>query len=359
METQRVTPAEAYPTRRSLREAQRRAQRDRRRRTDPTPAPATSRSAVAANVPLVQASGSLPTVPAAPRVSWVPVGSPQVAPAAGPDQERAAAVRGPRRPGRLIPRVAILSSLAAATTVIPLNGPPTAPAQAEEGIEYNATDIADVLMNADSESAPVVETEALAADPLAGVRAAVTASRSESRTAPSCSTQAGSANGAAAAETAAIAPQLVMPLAEGSYRTTSRYGYRSLWGRHSMHAGVDFAAPVGTPIHAIADGVVEYTGPGKAGRSSMLIIVRHNINGNIVRSWYVHMYSNGVYVNAGQQVKAGQVIGGVGSNGNSTGPHLHFEVHLDDNLTTADPSVWLASNGAVPLSQEIRECLQN
>lgn len=256
-----------------------------------------------------------------------------------------------------IPRVAILGSLAAATTIIPISGPPTSAANAEEGIEYGASDVLDALMDVDPGQEAGTETGALAADPLVDVRTAVTASRSYSREAPSCSVR--GVNGVTAAQTTRFVPELVMPLAAGSYQITSHYGNRSLWGRYSMHAGLDWAAPSGTPIHSIADGVVEYAGPGKAGRSNMLIIVRHNINGQIVRSWYVHMYSNGVYAYAGQEVKAGQVIGAVGSNGNSTGPHLHLEIHLDDNLTTTDPAAWLAANGALPLDQETRDCLQS
>ncbi len=319
METQRYVPAEAYPTRRSLREAEARAQKDRRR------------PRAGAEVPNREDLASTST-----------------APGSRPRGRRAS----------LVPRMAILGSLAAATTIIPLSGPPTSPAKAEEGIEYGATDALDVLMDVEPDGGEGPDGEGLAADPLVGVRAAVSASRSQERQAPACNTLAGSANGPAAAEVATLAPELVMPLVEGSYRLTSRYGFRSMWGRHSMHAGLDMAASTGTPIHAIADGVVEYTGPGKAGRSNMLIIVRHNINGQTVRSWYVHMYSNGVYTTPGQKVRAGEVIGAVGSNGNSTGPHLHFEIHLDDNLTTVDPAAWLANNGAVTLSQEIRECLQ-
>ena len=353
MDSQRFTSAEAYPTRRELREAERRAQRNRRQRRVRTTSRLTPQvaTAPAPSTPAFPTTGSLPPIP------WAPVGSTGPQPIIDPEVVEAQAASPSPARGRILPRVAILGSLAAATTVIPLNGPPTVPANAEEGIEYSATDALDVLMDVEPGPTSAGEAETLAADPLAGVRAAVSASRSDSRGAPACTTAAGSANGAAAAETAAILPELVMPLSEGSFRTTSRYGYRSLWGRHSMHTGLDFAAPVGTPIHSIADGVVEYTGPGKAGRSSMLIIVRHEVNGQSVRSWYVHMYSNGVYVRAGQQVRAGEVIGAVGSNGNSTGPHLHFEIHVDDNYTTVDPSVWLASNGAVALSKEIRDCL--
>lgn len=339
MEAQRYAPAEAYPTRRSLREAQKRGPKDQR----------SSRSRIDTQ------KHQLSPIP------WAPTQSRQEPSDDGIMANSAPVSRAGRtrtKRASFVPRVAILGSLAAATTIIPLNGPPTSPANAEEGIEYGVTDALDVLMDFDPEARGELDGDPLAADPLVEVRAAVSASRSEGRQAPSCSTLAGSANGSAAAEVAAIAPEVVMPIAEGAYRLTSRYGFRALWGRHSMHAGLDMAAPSGTPIHSIADGVVEYTGPGKAGRSSMLIIVRHNINGQTVRSWYVHMYSNGVYTTPGQQVKAGQVIGAVGSNGNSTGPHLHFEIHTDDNLTTVDPAAWLANNGAETLNQEIRDCLQ-
>lgn len=354
MKTQRYASAEAYPTRRSLREAEKRAhkkqfglRRDRDKKTAVAqPQPLTPRSVVDSGI-------TLPPIP------WAPVDSGEETPRGILPEEVTALPTGEKksRITGFVPRVAILGGLAAATTVVPLNGPFGAVADQEEDIEYGASDVLDVLMETNPNGAEESDAQALAADPMVGVRAAVIASRSQEREAPTCSTQAGTANGAAAAEVATVAPEVVMPLPDGSYRVTSRYGYRSLWGRNSMHAGLDMAAPTGTPIHAIADGVVEYTGPGKAGRSSMLIIIRHEINGQSVRSWYVHMYSNGVYTTPGQQVHAGEVIGAVGSNGNSTGPHLHLEIHLDDNLTTTDPSAWLASNGAASLTQEVRDCL--
>lgn len=161
-----------------------------------------------------------------------------------------------------------------------------------------------------------------------------------------------SANGMAAALVPAR-QKVVMPLAEGSYRITSRYGSRPnpFGGAAQFHYGVDLAAPLDTPIYAVADGVVTYVGEGRAGRSSMLIIIEHVIDDRTVYTWYNHMYASGLYVEPGEAVEAGQVIAGVGSNGNSTGPHLHFEVHTDDQLSTVDPLSWLQENGAAEVGE--------
>ncbi|WP_285883512.1 M23 family metallopeptidase [Georgenia satyanarayanai] len=122
------------------------------------------------------------------------------------------------------------------------------------------------------------------------------------------------------------------PVAPGTYRVTSPYGYRThpIFGSYSLHTGVDFAAPLGTPIHAVTDGTVVYTGAGRLGRSSELVIIEHTVRDTTFYSWYVHMYPDGVFVEPGQHVRAGEVIAEVGSNGNSTGPHLHFEIHTSD-----------------------------
>ncbi|WP_131104474.1 M23 family metallopeptidase [Ornithinimicrobium sufpigmenti] len=97
-------------------------------------------------------------------------------------------------------------------------------------------------------------------------------------------------------------------------------------------------------------GVVDYVGPGKDGRSSMIIVIAHEVEGQRVYSWYNHMYADDLYVQEGQEVAGGEVIAGVGSNGRSTGPHLHFEIHTDDELTTTDPLTWLQDQGAVDIS---------
>ncbi|MBF2078277.1 MAG: peptidoglycan DD-metalloendopeptidase family protein [Synechococcales cyanobacterium T60_A2020_003] len=110
---------------------------------------------------------------------------------------------------------------------------------------------------------------------------------------------------------------------------TSGYGWR--WGR--MHNGIDIAAPIGTPVYAAAPGVVEYAGWNSGGYGNM-IEVRHP-DGSMTR--YAHLDSIGV--KAGQEVDQGEQIGEMGSTGYSTGPHLHFEVHLAQG--TVNPIAYL------------------
>src|SRR5690625_1708805 len=122
------------------------------------------------------------------------------------------------------------------------------------------------------------------------------------------------------------------PVAPGKYRLTSPYGYpvHPIFGTYSMHMGNDYAAPLGTPIPAVTDGTVVYTGAGRLGRSSELVIIEHTVADTTFYSWYVHMYPDGIFVDVGDRVRAGDVIAEVGNNGNSTGPHLHFEIHTTD-----------------------------
>jgi murein DD-endopeptidase MepM/ murein hydrolase activator NlpD len=98
---------------------------------------------------------------------------------------------------------------------------------------------------------------------------------------------------------------------------TSGFGQR--WGR--PHRGIDIAAPVGTPIYAVADAVVERAGWNNGGYG-FLVDLRHP-DGTMTR--YGH--NSRILVQAGQQVRQGQQITAMGSTGFSTGPHLHFEVH--------------------------------
>ncbi|WP_388001796.1 M23 family metallopeptidase [Georgenia deserti] len=100
--------------------------------------------------------------------------------------------------------------------------------------------------------------------------------------------------------------------------------------------------PCGTPIYAASSGLVTYTGNGHSrnGLTGHVIVVDH---GDGVETTYNHMYANGVGVRPGQQVQAGQIIGAVGSDGNSTGCHLHYGVYLDGQHT--NPVPFLAIQG--------------
>ncbi len=113
---------------------------------------------------------------------------------------------------------------------------------------------------------------------------------------------------------------------------TSGFGWR--WGR--IHAGIDIAGPIGTPIVAAASGVVEYSSWNDGGYGNM-IDIRHS-DGTITR--YAHM--NELYVKEGQAVSQGQTIGAMGSTGFSTGPHLHFEIRPNGG-SAIDPMALLAS----------------
>lgn len=107
-------------------------------------------------------------------------------------------------------------------------------------------------------------------------------------------------------------------------RVSSEFGVRHdpLHGRHSHHDGLDVAAPKGTPVLAMADGVVVSAGP--RGSYGNFVEVRHQ-NGVVTR--YAHQ--DRVDVKKGQRVRAGTQLGTVGSTGRSTGNHLHLEVRVD------------------------------
>lgn len=257
----------------------------------------------------------------------------------------------------LATKVAIVASLGAISIAVPLSGAlksdSTPTAQALPGVitpltpavtDYSAAVAADAAEH--NHQAPPSIHE----DPVAHTRAAtMAASRSLDRKIGACEPQVAGASGLRSAVTERAELKVVRPLRDGVYTNTSPYGMRvhPLFGATLKHEGTDMAAPVGTPIHAVADGTVIHAGNGKDGRSSMLVIVEHEIDGQKVQTWYVHMYADGVYVAAGEKVKAGQVIAGVGSFGNSTGPHLHFEVHVGPDMHTIEPLAWLDEVGAV------------
>jgi murein DD-endopeptidase MepM/ murein hydrolase activator NlpD len=106
-----------------------------------------------------------------------------------------------------------------------------------------------------------------------------------------------------------------------------------------MHWGIDLAAPLGTPIVAAADGVVLRAGPASGYGNAIYI---QDADGNV--EIYGHMRY--MSVEAGDVVSAGDVIAKVGSEGQSTGPHLHFEIHLGSMTgRPTDPEAWLNDRG--------------
>ncbi|MGV9616425.1 M23 family metallopeptidase [Nocardia xishanensis] len=125
-------------------------------------------------------------------------------------------------------------------------------------------------------------------------------------------------------------PTTVRPVAG---RLTSYFGSR--WG--AQHNGLDFGDPLGAPIFSVTDGVVIEAGPA----SGFGLWVRVQQDDGTVG---VYGHVNDILVNVGQPVLAGDVIATVGNRGQSTGPHLHYEVH-DPNVGPIDPWPWLAARG--------------
>ena len=136
---------------------------------------------------------------------------------------------------------------------------------------------------------------------------------------------------------------LAVPMAEGTYTISSPFGMRET----GMHDGQDYAAPLDTPFYAAGDGEVIAAEP--AAGYGHWIRIRHTIEGQIVESLYGHMQASGVLVHTGDKVTAGQLIGKVGSEGQSSGPHLHFGIYpggwsLGGGV---DPIAWLTQHGTI------------
>ena len=127
-------------------------------------------------------------------------------------------------------------------------------------------------------------------------------------------------------------PKWVLPMAD--FRLTAGFGATGLWS--NMHTGQDFAAPYGTPVHAVGDGKIIFAAyDGSYGNK---IAIEHP-DGTV--TWYAHLSS---FVRTSGTVKAGTIVGRVGSTGNSTGDHLHLEVRPHDG-PPVPPLTWLRANG--------------
>ena len=130
----------------------------------------------------------------------------------------------------------------------------------------------------------------------------------------------------------------IAPIEQGVYVFTATFGEcASYWT--DCHTGLDFAAPKGTPTMAASGGTVIFS--GYDGPYGTVVRVQHP---NDVATWYAHL--DAALVSAGDAVHAGDVVGMVGTTGNTTGPHLHLEVRA--NGAPVDPHTWLRQENALP-----------
>ncbi|WP_327145596.1 peptidoglycan DD-metalloendopeptidase family protein [Nocardia sp. NBC_01327] len=142
------------------------------------------------------------------------------------------------------------------------------------------------------------------------------------------------------------------PMAAGTFTISDVFGARG-----GTHMGVDFAGAAGTPIYAASDGLVVASGPA-SGFGDWVVIDSIDESGKRYSTVYGHMYESGIHVHTGDIVTMGQHIADVGSNGESTGPHLHFEVVPGGRLTggkQVDPMPWLAGS-ALPTAGTTPTC---
>ena len=160
------------------------------------------------------------------------------------------------------------------------------------------------------------------------VRAAAEAAAAAERARANAISSGGGGGGGSSASGAYVAPT--------SGRVSSCYGAR--WG--VTHFGVDIAAPIGTAIYAAHSGIVQRA--GAATGFGQAVYIRGD-DGAVTVYGHVHRY----FVSVGERVSAGEEIAEVGNRGQSTGPHLHFEVHPGGQMYggQVDPVPWLNARG--------------
>ncbi|MEU4265694.1 M23 family metallopeptidase [Streptomyces argenteolus] len=214
-------------------------------------------------------------------------------------------------------------------------------AEAEQG----ATDAGEalrarILQQAEQQQAGADAEAKAAEEKAAAEQAAALAAKQQSKAEAEAAAEKKAAEERAAAKAEAerlakLAASYALPTS--SYTITTTYGQAGSMWSSGYHTGLDFAAPTGTPIKAVHSGTVKSAGwSGSYGYHTVLELD----DGTEVS--YSHQSS--MNVTAGQKVNTGDTIGRVGSTGNSTGPHLHLEVHTADG-SAIDPMNWLRSKG--------------
>ena len=122
---------------------------------------------------------------------------------------------------------------------------------------------------------------------------------------------------------------------------SSTFGFRSCDGCSSDHKGIDLNPGNGFPVQSVAAGTVVEAIESNEGLG-VHVVLEHVIDGEVTRTVYGHMEFGSLQVEVGQKVARGQQIGTVGNTGASTGPHLHFEVIIDD--VQINPLPWLINH---------------
>ncbi|WP_374198110.1 M23 family metallopeptidase [Micromonospora sp. PLK6-60] len=243
-----------------------------------------------------------------------------------------------RRRGRLVVGAVTLLALGVAGVSAATLSRPDAPRSAAVSLDADAQASADAVARADAaaradrsardQATPVSPTASpSAATPTASPSARPTRTATKPKPKPKPTVT------ATPKRTAKPKPAWVIPM-KGA-EITSCYGQR--WG--TLHAGIDFAMPAGTPIHAAAAGTVVKAGDAGDGYGNSVFID----HGNGYLTHYAHQ--SRLVVGEGDKVSAGELIGYEGSTGDSTGPHLHFEVHQGGMWNQIDPAPFLRARG--------------
>ena len=270
---------------------------------------------------------------------------------------------GAHTPLGMIGRTGVLVVLAAVTVLAPLGTragflslslAPAAVAQttAADDTSDASVSVADAVLGSDAD---VVDESRGGDTEMSNVPDAATLARIRAAHDNPTVTCAPKSSGASGDTSAFVsAPEVFNPMMEGTYEISSPWGYRMhpTLGILKLHAGQDYAAPAGTPIYAAAAGEVVTAGMVDG---TGTVTIKHDIDGQVWYTSYLHMYEDGIYVHVGDKVNAGQLIAAVGSTGRSTGAHLHFEVRTandDADESTVDPTTWLAEHHAVELTTD-------
>ncbi len=200
--------------------------------------------------------------------------------------------------------------------------------------------------------APAILTGLLATTTLTATTLAIAPRASAATAAPEDHTRVGSRTLSPVGLTSLVPPARVVPgerlvpkpptweLPVTGYHLTGRFGQTSgLWS--TVHTGLDFAAPEGAAIRSIGPGVVTSTAyDGSYGNKT---VVRLD-DGTVL--WYCHQSAFGA--KPGQRLSPGELVGYIGSTGNTTGPHLHLEVHPGGARRAIDPETWLPEHHLHP-----------